>query len=294
MTTKQSLPDLPCNAAELGPEQLEHDQHLCLLAARLLSHRRCGSDLRVLALPDRRERNREAIELSAADDVGALSLEHTRLESFPEQIRAAARLRKVFPAFELSANVPDDSRFCLVVDPEAVDGITNAAKAHAGIVSWVERTAPTLEIRSPRTAPRHTVAGAPPDVPLPVILQRWPRDAQPGEAGRVRVLWAKPEDLEVRRMQRARIALDRKLKKLDAARAPGTTTVLVLENTDVALANVALIADALRDAASTNDDFVRPDEIVLIDTITTPMAWILLERGTWYPQVQDSGIHSLS
>jgi hypothetical protein len=293
MTPKQSLPEVPSNADEFGPEDLEHDQYLCVLAARLLSHRRRGSDLTVLALPDQRDRSREAIELSAADDIGTLALEHTQLESFPEQIRAAVRLRNLFPTFELSANVPDDSRFCVVVAPEAVDGITNAAKARAGIITWIERTAPTLEIGSPRTAPRHTAAGAPPDVPLPVTLQRWPKNAQPGEPGRVRVLWAKPQDLEERRMQRARIALDRKLEKLSAARAPGTTTVLVLENTDMALANVGLIADALREVARTTDS-ILPDDIVLIDTVTTPMAWILFEGGTWYLHVQDSGIHYLS
>jgi hypothetical protein len=292
MAPQKLLPDLPCVAAELGPEHLEHDQYLCLLAARLISGRRRGSELKVVVLPDKHDRNHEAIELGAADDLGALAFEHTQLESFPEQIRAAVRLGNVFPGFELIANLPHDSRYQLVVEPEAVDGITNTAEERAAVTHWVERTAPDLEIGSSRTAPHHTASACPPDVPFPLILQRWPNDASAGEPGPVRVLWAKPEDLEARRMRRTRTALDRKLGKLEAARARGTVTILVLENTDVSLANAGFIADALRRATSTND-LALPDNIVLIDTFTAPTVWILFERGTWYPYLQDSGIHHL-
>lgn len=92
------------------------------------------------------------------------------------------------------------------------------------------------------------------------------------------------EDVEDLRKTRIGTALDKKLPKLDACRAEGDVTALILEYSDIALSNQVLIAQALEAVLADRDDW--PDHIFLVDTT---------DVGTWtFFQPVADGVFSIN
>jgi hypothetical protein len=261
----------------------DRDQAVSEAVARVLAQRRGGGEVHVTDEPDKQDRTRPAVDLIARDDQGSWALEHTRIESFPDQLLDDRQLLDLLEPLtsELRGSVGVPGIFHLAVAPRAVAGATPARDIRAALASWVRKHAPTLAVGSPLTAPHHTITEAPPGVPFEVTLTRWPGPNR----GDVRLMRNVPADLEDQRVTRLTKALDDKITKLLAASDGDITSVLILEDTDVALANLGLIVQALSTAAEGQSRL--PDVIVLVETVPeTPAAStaiVVKEGERWWP-----------
>jgi len=96
------------------------------------------------------------------------------------------------------------------------------------------------------------------------------------------------EELDARRRERIAIAVEKKAGKLAAAKrqfAPAES-ILVLESNDFALANHAVIGDAVRAALAAHAEL--PDHIYLVETdpgLLPWRLWILKEGAHVYPEM---------
>jgi predicted nucleotidyltransferase len=232
--------------------------------------------------PERRERRRKAVELILRGASAEFALEHTRLESFIAQIEDDHQFMDLLSPLPemIGETLPVPGRYVLVVQPRAVKGARQANKIREALAGWVRDTASVLEVGSPGTSPRHYRRERPPGVPFEVSLYRWP-----GRGGRLRIARSVPEELEGKRLQRVRAALDAKLPKLRSEKEGGRVTILVLESDDLPLANLDLIAQALQKAIREYGDNA-PDEIYLVETEQEPwIAWVIKYGPAFYPDV---------
>jgi hypothetical protein len=113
-------------------------------------------------------------------------------------------------------------------------------------------------------------------VPFAVGLHEMPGVHMPG--GQLKVARYAPEELEKRRDKRLQLAVDSKLPKLNAWKAMGAATILVLENDDIALTNVGLVSEVLSRAI--RDGSAMPDRVYQVDTcIPDWNVWTLHSSG---------------
>lgn len=222
------------------------------------------------------------------------AVEHTRIESFEEQIAGSKRLLNLVAPLEseLPGLLPS-GHYDLILPAGAAGSVPgrNVEAVRKAIAVWVVGTAPRLALRPDDEEiedPVRSVTAQPPGVPFEVTLQR-----TPSEGGVV--IYASgfiPPELEHRRRERVRKALDAKLPKLLAAKHKfGATSILALESDDIALANRALIGVALVEELRGRSD--APDWIYLFVT-DRPLVWrfFVLKRGEeMFPRVRDGGPH---
>jgi hypothetical protein len=268
---------------------LKSDSALCLDVARWLAGPDADS-VEVLELPDEVERTEQAVELVVRSPDAEIALEHTLIESSPDQTQDGAhtvRLLEGLPQLAMQV-LPAEGRYELGVYVGSARGFNTLGKqtlAREQLVTWIERVAPTLVDGSSRTAPHHMAFGKPPDTPFDVKLARWPYERMPeGQPNIARFTFSrfKPADLEGLRVVRVRKCLDDKLPKL-LAHGPRRRTVLVLEDRDLALANSAVIHAAVRNAAIGIDKL--PDTIVLVDTSAgVRVAYRIYDANAWTEQ----------
>lgn len=261
----------------------EHERRVCEAMVRVIAHRR-GEHFEIVGVPDELERSKRAIDLHFRGRSGDYVMEHTQIESFPEQItddhRFVDLLRPVVA--ELTDTLPKPGKYVLTVLPGAVVGAMDDHIPKA-FVAWVREKAPTLQLGSPLTAPDHEITKIPPGVPFPVTLRRWP-----GLDGTFHIARSVPENLEEQRTARIGRALEDKCPKLLTARGENRISVLVLESNDLALADYAHIARAVISECRRRHDI--PDEILLVHTDLDPWeVWILREDTRWGPDHIHSG-----
>ena len=105
----------------------------------------------------------------------------------------------------------------------------------------------------------------PPGFPYEVTLHREAHWAHSGRHDGVLVAARiAPEDVETRRADRLRVALNGKCPKLQLCKDEGARTVLVLEDGDIALTNYVLVGEVLAELLGEYAD--PPDEIYLVET----------------------------
>jgi hypothetical protein len=158
----------------------------------------------------------------------------------------------------------------LLVPASAVNGLKRRdfRRIQDALAIWIAAVGPTLAMspigRYMTSARNVTVA----DVPFPVSLYRRPGPGILG--GRLEVVeLVSGQNREQRRLSRIAKACNGKFPKLAAwKRDHGARTVLVLEENDIQLTNVALVADAVLDHVQSAMD--RPDEIYLVSTFHDP------------------------
>jgi hypothetical protein len=126
--------------------------------------------------------------------------------------------------------------------------------------------------------------GNPPGVPFSLHLMRrvgWSLSAK--QDGILTVSRFAPPKVEEMRSERLRRALDTKLPKLFRCKQEGATSVLVLEDDDIALTNEVLIGDALQELLLGRADI--PDQIYLVETCIDAFwtVWPLMRDGIFWP-----------
>ena len=242
-----------------------------------------GERLSELDRPDRRERQRKAVDLVTRSMSSVYVLEHTRIESFTDQIEDDQQFLDILgPVVAMIGDdLPEPGKYVLVVEPYAVKGAKQTGKIQQSLSSWVKSKAPSLEIGPTGASPRNFARGYPPGVSFQVTLYRFP-----GRSGRLRIGRSVLQNLEEERARRVRSAFDAKCPKLGKAKmADGRISVLELESDDMALANHFFITEAVLSSARTRGTDV-PDEIYLVETEVEPWTvWTIKYGSDYYPAV---------
>jgi hypothetical protein len=199
----------------------------------------------------------------------AYAVEHTGIEPFPGMIQLNNQADHYFaPIVEaLSAVVPTDEVYELAIPLFAMRGKkrAEARQIQEALIAWIRQTAPMLAKRRyadhwPPPPPAQV-----PNVPFPVRLYRFEGIAG---LGHLQIVHSVGADREAMHEQRIRQACDDKFWKLAIwKRDEGARTILLLENPDIQLTNVARVAETFLSIANVRSD--RPDETYLIDTYAT-------------------------
>lgn len=255
-------------------DQKKHRQAVCEAVVDFMSDR-TGTALEIAGAPDDTERNQKAVDLLVKAPSSSIVLEHTRIESFGEQIADDHRIEWLAELeHELEDQLPRPGRYQIVINAGAVKGVRQPHTVKTALLNWVVAKASALELGSPTTAPRHFVRERPTGVPFEVTLARWPD----GD-GDVAVWRFTPNDLPEKRADRIRVALMEKCPKLSRAKGDlHGRSVLVLESNDPALANHVDIADAFS-AVLPNTPVNQPDDVYLVQTDIEPWRIFVLKEA---------------
>lgn len=266
----------------------DHRQKVCKSILNFISLR-TGQQLSDLTEPDKLERQKTAVDYSFRCGRQDYVLEHTLIESLPDQIQDDRQFMDLLGPLEteLSGKLPSPGHYNLTVHFGAVKGAKNRVRIQELIKSWVLQKAGQLEIGSPATAPRHFITEKPDGVPFEITLYRW--GGLPGLEGRFLIQRFAPEDLKEKRRVRIRIALDAKCKKLAKSKEGFKGSILVLESNDIALANAVEIGKTLA-LELQRDGSQIPDEIYSVETETPHwVIWILKFGDQIFPTVERAG-----
>lgn len=266
----------------------KHRQRVCQSVLNFVSLR-SGQPLSNLKEPDKEERQKAAVDYSFCCGKQDYVMEHTLVESLPDQIQDDRQFMDLLGPLEneLNGKLPLPGHYKMTVNFGAVKGARNKVQIQGLIKTWVLQNAGRLEIGSPATASRHFVTAKPDGVPFEITLYRWGN--LDGLEGRFLIQRFVPEDLEEKRRERIRIALDAKCKKLAASKGENRKSILVLESNDIALANAVDIGKALT-LELQRADLQIPDEIYSIGTETPHwVIWVLKFENQLFPEVQKAG-----
>lgn len=206
-----------------------------------------------------------------------IAIEHTLIEPFPLAIRTGKEFTELTAAIEVSlnGNMPKPGTFVVQfpVHPTLGKHRRTHEKLQQKILVWIVEAGAELHNECPDRKDRdrcpHGYRGSRSTeidgIPLQLSLRtHWSESGRhDGALFLSRTVYNNVEDL---RLERMRIALQKKLPKLQACAAEGDTTFLILEWSDISLSNQIVIAEALEAALSDRDDC--PDHIFIADTTT--------------------------
>jgi hypothetical protein len=178
---------------------------------------------------DRRPDKEKAGDIDAI--AGRFAIEHTSIDTLPEQRRQSAYLAQLID--DLEATVVTQQPMQVLLHYDAVQTGQDWPAIRRALKHWLESEAQRL----PEKLSRGQIV---PGVPFTVdVLKRdfwkWPR--------RIYVGRYVPEDATL--AARLKELCDRKVEKLSRWASPSTTTVLLLENDDIALMNEIKLVDAV-------------------------------------------------
>ena len=218
---------------------------------------------------------------------GLVVVEHTLVESFPEQLAKEAALRQVMdPVMEqLEALLPAPGRYHLGIEQGSLLEVSKRGypEMQRAIVAWAMAEAKRFveqAVEADEDAdPLQEATGRPAGVPFSVTLERRLR----GQRAVIPVRALKA-DLEARRSARMETAIRRKAPKLEAAKSEVTAvaSLLIVEADDIQLSNWSLVNRAFKAAAGSAEaaGVSMPDWVYLVETDGEPFClWILKGDG---------------
>lgn len=229
------------------------------------------------------------VEVTCFIGPNQFALEHTRIDPYSDRvsddIRTEQFMAPVIERLDQELTASDNDAFKLVFDVLALAGRRRGewAALQTRLVEWTKATAPTLD--EPDLGRFTSYSGKPAGLPFAVTLQRVKR-----LTSKVSYMRYEPEDLEAKRGVRVKKALSDKLPKLATYKRDGMSSVLVLEDDDIAISNEALIGAAVAEGLR-ESQFPAPDAIYLVETAVASL-WIVIclkyETATW-PDTAPSG-----
>jgi len=199
-------------------------------------------------------------------DVGGqrFALEHTLIEPFPDNQRDNIVFQRIFDD-EFESEVHDLLKphlaYTVAVDVYAFDRKSRKqlGSIRQNLLTWLRASIPQLP--EPAEFRQMSIFADTPNVPVRVRLACF---RSQGLGGRLTAERFAPPALEHLRERRLRKSLNDKSPKLHAAKHPGTHTVLVLENNDIALTNEGVVSEVIQQLS--NDVPYMPDDIFLVGT----------------------------
>lgn len=194
------------------------------------------------------EREGHNFPVELAFDLGTqlFALEHTGIEPFGGHIKMEAQTEKLFAPITdaLKDALGTQALFELYLPVNSLKGRKpkELLDIQTAIIEWVKATAPTIPKRPFPDYKGEIVGPARPgNIPFDIRLGRYEPPIVPGRHFQIRHI---VEDLEKKRTDRMRAAIDKKFPKLAAWKAnDNARTVLVLEQNDIQLTNPGLVAD---------------------------------------------------
>ena len=222
-------------------------------------------------------RDKPAVEWIFDTPTAKFAVEHTRIESFSNQIGEGKLFAQLLAPLEseLAGKLP--GAFFLIVDVGAAKAPnTEHAEIRRILAEWVLAKGAELEPEE-QSGPDGNcdITERPSGVPFEVTLYR---DADCDS--RLFIIQNLVGDLQSLQRDRIRTALD------------GRVSILVLESDDVALANRRAIASATVAELSSRND--APDIVIWARTSTNPWkAWVLKDGTKTHPDVSAAGPYAL-
>jgi hypothetical protein len=204
-------------------------------------------DLRVDSWPDKG--NRESSDIDAIS--GVFAIEHTSVDTLPNQRRDANWFTRVVTGLDVELSTSLPCRLRIALEYRAIRPGQDWSAIREALRAWIIYEVPNLADGTHRV---HNVAG----VPFPLHV----RKASDRPAG---LLFARYEPVDDTLPSRIRIQFDRKAQKLSTYQSAGKTTVLLVENDDIALMNSQRMLEAIRQAYPTGLP-VGVDELWYADT----------------------------
>lgn len=266
----------------------KNEQRVCKAVMSLIANRR-GECIVGAQQVDAVVRDRPAVEWVFDTPTAKFAVEHTRIESFSNQIGEGKLFAQLLGPLEaeLAGKLP--GVFFLIVDVAAARAPSaQHAQIRGALSEWILAKGAALD-PDEQSGPDGNcdITETPPGVPFEVTLHR---DAD--YDSRLFIMQNVPGDRDSLQRDRIRTALTRKCPKLLQATKEGRVSVLILESDDVALANRRAIAKATVAELSARDD--APDMVVWARTSTRPWkAWLLKDGAELYPNVPTAGPYVL-
>jgi hypothetical protein len=269
---------------------LKRDQLIAWITAELDAERHGRGGVVLDAWPDADDRTNPAVDFIGHDDVGEIAVEHTRIESFPGQIKDRLATEAVFP--KLGPEVQgrrDAGKFVMWVRPGALSsvGFSQRPAVKRAVTAWVSDNLDRVPLGD-------VMLGEDPDVPFRWALQHWLPDYV-GLAGPyatvVPIRYAPADDLDDRRAERMQQVVQSKLPKLAAAGVHGRRTLLVVEDKDQDLSAPKLVSRAIQRSIT---DTELPDAIyILHDGGGDPLLYPVYEDEAWAHDTLDAFWHQV-
>jgi len=263
-----------------------HEDRVCDTVLYFIAKRK-NLNIDTIYYPDKdKKNNAPSVDRLIKCDGIEIVLEHTLIESYPEQIADRKRVAKLLSPLrtELAGQLPTTGHYQLSIDVGAVKGAKNTGAIQKRLVAWIKSKAPLLQLPTPyKPFDKHYVSEKPHGVPFEVTLYRFPR-----RDGEFWIGLNAPDDLQEKRRQRIRKALEEKCPKLYRARVDTRNSILLLECADIFLGNDLEIAEVVTEEVSLRND--APDEIYLIDTWMKQWAVSVLKEGeNLFPDIENAG-----
>jgi hypothetical protein len=266
-----------------------HEDQLCDTIVQFITQRKSVSICGIDCPDEEKDTNLPSVDRLIRCSGVEIVLEHTLVESYPEQIADVCRVKEIMGLVKskVQGSLPVPGHYEVSLGAGAVKGAKNTKTIQEALVRWIKSKAPSLLIGSPDVAPHHYITERLTGIPFEITLYRWPRND-----GKFRFTFFAPDDLEAKRIERISKALERKCPKLNKARGYSRVSILLLEADDISLGNHLLIGKALKSALLPRRDV--PDDIYLVETeLREWCVWILKEGDKSFENVEDPGPHYL-
>jgi hypothetical protein len=190
-------------------------------------------DLHVDRRPD--DDNRGSPDIDAI--AGPFAIEHTSIDTLPNQRRDADWFMRAAGNLEQELPAAPASRLSITLQYDAIGLGQNWLAVRAALRNW-------LSDEAPRLPEGRSIVEASPRIPFRLHIFK----ASNRPAG---VFFARFEPEDNTLPAQVRAAFDRKAQKLAKYQAPGVTTILLVENNDLALMNEVKMFEAIRSAFPT-------------------------------------------
>lgn len=211
-----------------------------------------GISLQITKWPDEENRSTKDIDAIAKGDGTRVAIEHTTIDTVPQQREDSARFMEVFGELGTQLHNSVKDRIRLTVDFCAVPNKTNWSKLRQTLKDWLEKTIPNL----PYGSNYYEIPG----LPFKIHINK-----QISEKPSFRVGRFDPEDKTL--PQRINDAINRKTQKLGPYKKQGYKTLLLIGNDDIALMSLELIVSSIKTIMEGKSEIaLEADEIWYADT----------------------------
>lgn len=268
-------------------QEPKNEQLLCDAVMRVLAGRNGGRIINVQRI-DTVVRDRPAVELIFETPTKKFAIEHTRIESFTNQIAEGKRFAQLLEPLEVELAGKLPGVFFLSVDAGAINVPTKQhGAARRSLTDWILAASVLLEAEEKVGADGNCdITATPPGVPFDVTLHR---DCDYGSE--LLIMQNLIGDRRVLRRERVQEALARKCPKLSVAKTDEAVSVLILESDDGALANRVTVSQAvIAELAERNDS---PDIVIWVRTSTRPWRAVFIKDGAIDPDIHSARLFDL-
>lgn len=183
--------------------------------------------------PDKENRTEREIDAVAGD----FAIEHTSVDSVTDQRQRSASYLRVVGGLDPLLKKHVGCGFTVTLEYDAIGKGMDWSRARASLQKWIEEEAPLLQDGSHKVV---LPASDPTEVPIVMHIRRGSVARATGFSR------CEPKDDSLAR--RIRETVDRKVEKLSKYHGGAFTTVLLIENYDIALMNKVKMLEGVQEA----------------------------------------------